>query len=144
MALAFRLAEPADMRLVLSSWLSAYRTAHAAGLIQMRDWSAVMRPQLEAVLSRPGCLVTVASDPDETDRSADLYGWIAAEAGPDPFVHFVYVKQSYRNQGLARALFTAAGIDPAERFEHSCRTAIVARLRSKIPRARFNPIRARQ
>jgi GNAT superfamily N-acetyltransferase len=142
-SLAYRPAVAADMPLVVGSWLDSFRTAHAAGLIAMDDWRAVMEPQIEKLLARPGAVVFVAHRPGEdAEHRADLYGWIAAE--PDiALVHYVYVKHSYRRMGLARGLLGAAGIKLAEPFEFSCKTAVVRELQRKIPRARWNPLAAR-
>lgn len=163
MALAFRPAVGDDMRLVVDTWVSSYRLSHSAGLIAMDDWSDVMRPQVGKVLARPGVVVTVAYRPGETDGATDLHGWIAVEHDYDriirvregnewkarvspgvvPLVHYVYVKWDYRKQGLARALFHAAGVVPNQPFIFTCRTAVVSKLQKKIPLARMDPLIAR-
>jgi GNAT superfamily N-acetyltransferase len=140
-SLAYRPADTEDHSFVVESWLSSYKTAHAAGLIAMASWREVMVPQIERVLAKPGVQVHVAYHPGEQDRGADLYGWIAAEPGAEPLVHYVYVKQPYRRMGIARGLLGALGIDPASDLEYTCKTPIVSRL--PLPRARWQPLRAR-
>lgn len=143
-SLAFRRAQEQDMRFVVRSWVDSYRTAYAAGLIQMRTWREVMEPQVQAVLDRPGCRVWVAYAPDEDDDRADLYGWCAAEPEHDqPLLHYVFIKHAYRKMGIARGLLRKAGIDPERPFTYTCKTAAAARLRHKIPGGRWNPLPAR-
>lgn len=132
------------MRFVIESFLSSYRTAHTAGLIQMEDWHSVMEPQVTKLLEREGVTTHVAYHPGETDHIADLYGWLAAESGHDrPMVHYVYVKHHYRNKGIATGLFAAAKIDPKETFYICTKTAASARLGHKTPCAKWDPLRAR-
>lgn len=151
MSLKIRRADERDLRLVVGNWVDSYRKAHAAGLIAMEDWDAVMEPQVRKLLARPNVDVLVAYHPDETDRRHDLYGWIAVEhdylvvvrerefgsrgqwvdktvAGWCPLLHYCYVKSTYRRRGVARALFKAAHVDPLGEFIYTCKTGVVARL----------------
>jgi len=168
MSVGYRLAVDEDMRLVVRSWMASYRYAHAAGLIAMRDWVDVMTPQIERVLSRPGCEVWVAYDPDDDDSRTDLYGWIAVERGYQeivrrlfrgkweeqleaasrPLVHYVYVKSAWRDRagvvsGVSRGLFAAASVDTDLAFNFSCKTAAVTRLKHRAPLAEWKPLIAR-
>ena len=138
-ALAYRPAADQDRDFVINSWLYSYRTAHAAGLIAMGDWPAVMVPQLEKILARPGASVIVAHRPGEEDSRADIYGWIATETGHErPLVHYCYVKQPYRRLGIARGLMAASGV--GDDFMYSCKTAIASKVSHRIPRARWSPL----
>lgn len=136
------LAPDSDERaFIVSTWASSYKHSHYAGLIASEDWPTVMHPQLGKLLDRPTVRAIVACAPP-----AFLYGHIVGEtAGPMPVVHYVYVKDPYRETGIARALFAALGVDPSKPFLYTCRTSIVAKLddrvngRSKIPLARLTP-----
>ena len=165
MSLACRLAADTDFRFVVSSFVDSYRESHAAGLVAMEDWSAVMVPQFLKVLARPGVDVFVAHNPEAASSSADLYGWLAVERNYevmrkrregnkwierkeksfDPLIHYVYVKQPYREMGVARLLFKAAKVDPLAPFNFTCKTAPVSKLieKRKIPFARWQPLIAR-
>ena len=143
-ALAHRRADAEDLRLVISSWLDSYRTAHAAGLIPMHMWRRTMRPVMSEILARPTVEVIVAYHPGEDDRDSDLYGWIAIERGHRwPHVIYAYTKHAYRGLGVARGLMSAAGIDPADVFTYACKTGLVSDLAPKIPRARWKPLISR-
>lgn len=154
-SLRYREATGDDWALVVDSWLSSFRTSHAAGLIAMEDWRSVMTGQVNKLLARPGVKVTVACRPGAEGTRADLYGWVAVEAAytfldragrerrMPPMVLFVYVKDHYRGMGFARGLLRAAGIELGDAFDYAAKTPVVSKLRTKIPRARWNPLRAR-
>src|SRR5262245_30042088 len=106
------------MRFVVGSWLDFFKASKSAGLVRIKNWKVLMRPELEGILSRPRCRTVVASHPDGT-----LYGWAAGdiadafEGRPEtPLLHAVYVKQLYRKMGFARKLIKAAGIDESKPF----------------------------
>lgn len=154
MRLAFRPATSEDdRRFVLASWLDASRTSYSSGLIAMSDWYAVMWPQYEKARTRDGMQTIVAyeqSDPDFT------YGFIVADPTEQrldekggavkwwpALVLFVFVKQNFRREGVARGLFGAVGVDPDKPFLYGCNTQQASRLSHKVPRARFHPLVAR-
>lgn len=144
MSLAYRQAQPEDMRLVEESFLDSYRTSHSAGLIAMDDWRDVMTPQIAKLLARPGVEIIVAYNPQAINDKANIYGWLAHETGhPQPYVIYCYVKQSYRREGLARRLFAQAGIDPTSAFGYAAKVGLLTRLRTAIPLARWQPLTAR-
>jgi hypothetical protein len=62
-----------------------------------------------------------------------------------PIVHYVYVKQLFREHGVAKRLFAFATIDPRAGLVHTHKTAIVAKLQGlkKLPGATFAPQLAR-
>jgi GNAT superfamily N-acetyltransferase len=144
-AFEIRAATESDLRFVLSSWLASYRGAHAAGMIQMTDWVTVMSPQVDAVLSRVGVTVLVAGHPTAEPGTADVYGWIAAEhqGGTIPLIHYCYVKHAYRRRGFARRLLQALRLSATDEIEYTCKTAVISKLKAKMPRARWQPLRAR-
>jgi hypothetical protein len=134
------LAPDADERaFVISTWASSYKHSHFAGLIRSEDWAAVMHDQLGKLIDRSTVRTLVAWDPP-----AFLYGHIVGDtAGATPIVHYVYVKDPFREAGIARGLFAAMGVDPAKPFVYTSRTSMVVRLTDKIPLARFSPAAAR-
>ena len=143
--IAIRPAADHDERFVIASWLSSWRDANAAGLIQHEDWFDVMWPQLQKALKRPDVRTLVAYETDEADHVADLYGFIAADtAAPTPLLYYVYTKQAYRRMGVARRLFAAVGLDAHKRFEFVCKAPVPAELLTKAPLARWNPAAGRR
>lgn len=136
MTIAHRPVTLDDHDFVVSTWSISYKRSHSAGIIQADDWAEVMRPQIVKVLARPGMRAILAYAKKDADY---FYGWIAGDTSqPVPLVAYVYVKEAYRRQGIARGLFDALGIDPTRPFTYACKTGIVSELSSKIPFARFN------
>lgn len=144
-ALAFRPAIADDMPFVYGSWLSAYRPSYAGGPVPAHLYADVYTSAIGFLLVRPTCSLVVAYKPGEVPGLADLYGFICAEPSTarGPVVHFVYVRDSQRDEGIASGLFDELGIDPLRPFVFTYKTPALSDLRSKIPRARYNPLCAR-
>ena len=156
---AYRLAIPADHAFITSYWSSSFRTSDRAGQMPMDpipvkgvmlDYADVQHAIVEATIARPSSSTVVAID----EESAVLQGFICADhtggvsRAPGipsglPIVYFVCVKSAYRRMGIARGLFRAVAIDPAGAFTYAVRTAIVGKLREKIPLAKYDHLRAR-
>lgn len=146
MTFAFRDMEVEDRHFVVDAWCRSYQFAHAAGIISVDTWFSVMIPQVERILDRPDARTIVAHKADETDRLADLQGFIIVDTAElVPVVFYVFVKEAYRKAGRARGLFGAAGVDPAKPFFYVCTTGVVSRVYNdrKIPLARYDPLIAR-
>lgn len=132
-------------------------------------WNSVMRTFVQWVLQRPSVEVWVAFHPSEPEGS-DLYGWLALERqvpvpvryhdptrpgkekwheklepSPLPLVHYVFVKQAYRELGIARRMMRAAGIFPGDHFLYTCKTGVVSKLGDSTygTNARWMPLLAR-
>ena len=143
-ALAHRLVTGSDLPFIYGAWLDSWRLAHAAGTIPMDLYSSVYTETIRRLLLRPDCDVVVAHRPDEAPGAADLYGFLCAERTVrGPVVHYVYVREAQRRQGIARGMFEAAAIDLAAPLVYTHRTAVVLRLRGKMPRGRYDPLAAR-
>lgn len=121
---------------VLGGWSSSFKHSSEAGLITAADWIDVMHPQLAKICARPEARVLVAIG----EVADDAYlGFIAGEPSEN-VVHYVFVKELYRQRGIARALFKALGIDPNGRFAYPASTRVLtdkagAFLKRKIPNA---------
>ena len=155
MKLAFRPAEPDERRclcpgrpqdsshcsLIVSLWSSTYRESHYAGLLWHEDYAATMHAQITKVLEKQKRTAILAVDPKD---SAFVYGFIVGDTiGATPVVDYVCVREPYRREGVARALFAELGVSPSERFVYSCKTRIVTQLAAKIPAARYDSLQAR-
>lgn len=143
MSLAFRPATPTDLPLVYGSWLASFRLSHAAGLVPMATYGATYTDAIDRLLARKGCRVIVAHHPDEAPGAADVYGWACVEDGVPPALHYCYVIGPYRRKGLARALLEHAGIRVDSPWVYTYKTPVVAKLSSKLGRATWAPLRAR-
>lgn len=156
---------PDDQSFVVESWIASFR--HRPPIVAVGDWHGVMSLAISKILARPEVKVIMAADADAEPGIADLLGWMAYETraveraydegkreyryrrvppaerapGMDPLVWYVNVKADYRGHGIARRLFSTAGIDPRDRFHFVCETRAVGQLTAagKIPRATLRP-----
>jgi GNAT superfamily N-acetyltransferase len=115
--LVFREAEADELNLVLDSWLNSYKKSDYAGVIPNHRYPAVMSEMVAGLLGR-GAKLIVAVEP-ETGR---IWGWVCFEEKAQEslgVVHFCYVKDPYRKEGLAKALLDKV---PGDRFIVTHRT----------------------
>lgn len=142
-AIVHRPAKPSDVPFVFDSWLRSFRLAHAAGPIPMDMYYPVYRRVLERLLARPGVEVLLA----EFAGVDVIFGYLVHERGyrrprsdeATPLVHYCYVRESSRQQGIAAGLFAAAGI--GREFTYTFKSAAVCSARLKP--ARFDPLAVR-
>lgn len=155
MNLAFRPATPDERRCqcparpedsarcspIVSLWSSTYKQSHYAGLIWHEDYAAIMHAQITKIIAKQDRTAIIAYEADDPDF---IYGFIVGDTtDATPVVDYVAVKEPYRKEGVARALFAELGVSPLDRFAYSCKTRIVSQLASKIPAARFDNLQAR-
>lgn len=92
-----------DLNFVRSSWLkSNARTVR--GVVAQDDYYRLHWEIAMGLLDRPLVRAVVACSRDDEDQ---LLGWACGEASTPrarALAHYVYVKRTFRGQGLARAL----------------------------------------
>lgn len=126
---------------IVSWWSSSYKKSHYAGLLWHEDYAEIMHRQISRILSEQARAAIMAFEESDPDF---LYGFIVGDTtGPTPVVDYVFVKEPFRKEGIARALLGALGVSPGDRFVYSCKTRIVSQLSAKIPAARFDNVQAR-
>jgi hypothetical protein len=138
---------------IVDAWVSSYRDAYTAGIIQVEDWYSTMIPTVEKILEKPDVRAVVAVVRGVTDHVADVAGFVVADTQEAPsLVYYVFVKEHYRRAGrgrlwggpgIARGLFSAIGVDPAQPFNYVCSTPMVRTLKRKILLARWQPLLGR-
>lgn len=89
-----------DVPLIFNSWLKSYKGAYFAKGIHPKSFYAEHHKVVSNLLQTCETFVAV----DDSDAT-NVYGWICGEY-IDGFlvVHFIYVKHTYRNLGVATAL----------------------------------------
>lgn len=165
MSIRIRRMTALDATFVRDSWRDSYRMSHMAGPIPMSMYDDVYESVLRLILERPDVQVHVAYSTNQRPPD-DILGWICTERDAwtrvkgfdtatrqyvdrdvqleQPLVHYVNVKQPCRRQGLARELFTSAGVDPARPWTYTFSTALVAKLKQRREwRGTFDPRLAR-
>jgi len=125
-----------ERNFVLGAWSASFKHSREAGLIVATDWDEVMHGQIAKICSRPECRVLVAYGQVEDSFLA----FVAGEP-TEQVVYYCFVKESYRLNGIARALFSALGVDPLKPFLFPAVTRALSdsSLRQKIPLARRDP-----
>jgi hypothetical protein len=92
---------PEDANLILNSWLKSHRDVGDAAAMTNKVYYGGYREECIERLRRG--FVTIACSPRDPDT---IYGWICWSPGT---VHYLYVKHSYRQRGVAKALGAAIG-----------------------------------
>lgn len=118
-----------DEGLVYHSWSNSYREAvqHRWGDIPLYSYYKRMRASIDALLAR-GAEVKIACDPDDQNL---IMGWACAEP---PALHYVYVKEVYRRQGIGASLVRACGLSSSQVIPCSHWTAFAEEISSNKPR----------
>jgi hypothetical protein len=127
-----------DLDFIESTWVECMRDAspHCRGIE-----SAIYYPHQRATIRRALARASIccAVDPKDTDV---IWGYVVFEPVSPPVVHFVYVKQKFRNEGIGRALLIQAlgGVSLEHPFIATQYTdRLAALLRLKKIRVIINP-----
>lgn len=125
-----------DKPFVYSTWLRNYKhSSYFAKRIKPVVFFAGHHNAISHLLEKPGIKALVACPKDDHET---ILGYLVCESTEKPTVHFVFVKETFRNMGIARALFEAASLDPNKiQFTHW--TYPVDDLINKFPDMIFNP-----
>jgi hypothetical protein len=92
---SYRPATPADMPLIMDSWLKSWRVSPWAGIIPNNTFYPLTRGVIEHIVMR-GAEFEVACSEQKPDL---IFGWICREQTneqtPIAVIHFLYVKDPY-------------------------------------------------
>lgn len=95
-----------DVPFIFATWLRSYRHASSfARKISNEVFYARHHMVVDMILKREGSSVLVAHPKGEPDV---ILGYLVTERQPDgtDVVHYTYVKKSFRQMGIARALWS--------------------------------------
>ena len=102
----YRPYEPQDVNFIQSSWGSSYyKGGEFHKWLTPDTFHNYHRPIREKILSQPTLAIIVCCSSEDKNQ---IIGWIAVEPlyMTDKFiVHYVYVKQLYKGEGIAKDLF---------------------------------------
>jgi GNAT superfamily N-acetyltransferase len=107
---AFRPMRPADMPFVLHAWMMSARAApYNVGQDDAAyfDEASGYKGLVLRILRHPSTLVLVACGAEDSDH---IYGFAcgyddaSAQGVPVPVLHYIYVKELFRRNGIARTL----------------------------------------
>lgn len=108
-----RAPRPGDMPFILDSWQRSFSRSPFAGVVPNSKWMETARTLVSALLAR-GAKLVVACNPEDEDQ---ILGWACAEEDDRKcVVHYVYVKDPYRKDGLSTELLGALlPVEPEEK-----------------------------
>lgn len=124
--LKWRPAEFADRPFMASSWFESYRKGGHSPEVDFGIYKAGQGRRIDTLLSTRLCVVAYL--PEE---GTEILGWLCREV-KQPTMHYVYVKQAYRRNGVATFLLEALG-RPTD-YTHQTRAAKFLK-----PAMQFNP-----
>jgi GNAT superfamily N-acetyltransferase len=143
-----RIMEPGDVNFVLNSWMksnrdsSTYRHVPSAKYFGEHErrikrlQGDIVRQHLEGGLAD----IAVAYDPE---KPGDIFGWACAQNDFNtPVLHYVYVKESYRQMGFAGDLLKSVGVereDTSVRFTHWTHSTSAMERAKKLPNWVYDP-----
>lgn len=103
-----------DEAFVYSTWLRNYKhSSYFAKRIRPHTFFKGHWNVVNHLLAKPTVIVFIAH-PKEDEET--ILGYLACELADKPIVHFIFVKDAFRNMGIATALFEHAKIDPNNMF----------------------------
>jgi hypothetical protein len=113
---AFRPYAPAtDLPFLFKAWISSYEKSPWAGTIPSHLGYDIHKATIHQLLLR-GMKVTMAVNPDDDQQ---ILGFLAHEPG---LLHYVFVKDLFRRQGVATKLLADANFDRTQPLLTSFRT----------------------
>lgn len=131
--ITYRPAAAEERPFILNSWLRSWHGTHYAGPLPDTEFYAAYHAAIEGLLSRPGTEALCAVDAGAEVGDHSLFGYLVVERGRAPapmqaVVHYAYVKEPFRRQGVFKSLLVAAGISPRGPWAYTYRTPIAGRL----------------
>jgi len=124
-----------DESFIYSSWLKSYRNSDFGSLMSNATYFKFTQLIIERILSRASVVVAC----DEKD-SQTILGYIVSEpSGSNQVVQYVYVKEIYRNLGLAKHLLDHVTESKPFTYTHHTRAISTLLSKKKLPNATFNP-----
>lgn len=133
-----RAATTADLDFVYATWLRSYRHASQfAKKISNTTYYTWHHRVVERILSREGAKLLIAHPKEDPEL---ILGYICTEKQPDGMevVHYCYVKKTFRQLGVAKALISGASLGKMN-FTHW--TTDTDWALKKYPGMSYNPYR---
>lgn len=94
-----------DFNFINNSWSRSYADSPGFGYrldIDKYIYEKQMQKKIDKILSRENIIILIACNKQDQDQ---IFGYIVAEIIDGfPVLHYVYIKNAYRNQRLATAL----------------------------------------
>jgi hypothetical protein len=130
----YRAATKDDLRFVLSSWVRSYthRRKPPEGM-SLKGWRAGVRVTIADLLRRTTTRAVVACNPLNDTL---IWGFAIFDDGPEPVLHYCYVKEVFRGNGIGTELTRMARNGRPGSLRISYRTPACRRF---LPEAVYQP-----
>lgn len=110
---------PADTARILREWLTSFKRSRYAGCVPNDRYKQIYADCIRQLLER-GATLLVACNAAAPEI---ILGFVCTEHTPrDKIVHYVFVREQYRQCGVGRMLLDAAGILKGCEFVYTFRT----------------------
>jgi hypothetical protein len=121
--------ESVDHNFIYNSWINSYRdyAPWAKADVPRATIYKRLRERIDNLLLR-GCELKIACDPEDTNL---ILGWMCAEP---PVLHYIYVKEAYRHQGIALTLMASVGLSSSNIIPCTHWTSYAELIAAKRPR----------
>ncbi len=120
------------MHFVFKAWISSFEGSPWAGVVPAHVYYDIAKMSINQLLHR-GMKIALAVNPDDDNQ---IIGFIAYESS-GPLLHYLFVKDLFRGEGVAKALLAFAGFDPSGPVFHTFRTPDLSKLRRMVHRPGF-------
>jgi len=108
-----RVAQESDANFIFNSWMESYRKSFFAKFIPKFIFSTNHHELIKSTIQRSRVLCAVCiDDPNQ------IYGWVCVEPGETECLHYIYVKHTYRDLGIAKKLLANAITSSDLTFSH--------------------------
>lgn len=136
---SYRGLQASDVEMVLKTWIGTYRNSLHAGVIPNNRFTEITTDAINQLFKR-GAQGLAAVNPDCPEH---ILGYVVSEVTRmgEPVCHYVFVRDLYRRQGMAKELLKKAGVDPSEPFLYTFRTSCASWFGKK---AKYVPVIARR
>lgn len=105
---------------VLDYWLKSYRLSPWAGVVPNNLYTATYSACLQQLIDR-GMEIWVLQSAKDLNLDA-FVGFVALERAEKPVIHYVFVKEPFRRQGLAKFMLSELDVDLTKPFFYTFRT----------------------
>lgn len=127
MPIRLRKAEEGDIGFIFNSWLKSYRGSMFAKTMTNTTYYTEHHKVVEKILKHhPTVIACNEEDPTQ------VYGYINAGYVDGIFcLNYIYIKHTYRNLGIGKALLNAYEHDPSQASVYTHHTKMAERLAAK-------------
>lgn len=125
--LKIRSATEEDIPFICNAWLKSYRSGYLCREVANTIYFAEHHKLIDRLIKKSN--VMIACNPEDPTQ---IFGFSCNEIVDNVYVlHFIYIKQTYRNLGIATHLLKNSGFNPKVGSCHTHSNKVSVRLQAK-------------